>query len=154
MGEINWAQRATGEFADKLKSQAKSQTAILVDWLTAKLGDKKYFNGENFGYADICVAPYVNRSFLLGNGPSEGSALAQWRERVLQIPSVKQTTEEMQAAAEKMKEGFAELFKAGAGRRREYRDHRLEWMLKSGGFEIVEKGLKEDTIRFSWPGGI
>jgi RNA polymerase-associated protein len=102
----------------------------------------------------ICVAPYVNRSFLLGNGPSEGSALAQWRERILQIPSVKQTTEEMQAAAEKMKEGFAELFKAGAGRRREYRDHRLEWMIKSGGFEVVEKGLKEDTIRFSWPGGI
>ena len=106
MGEINWAQRATGEFADKLKSQAKSQTAILVDWLTAKLGDKKYFTGDSFGYADICVAPYVNRSFLVGNGPSEGSVLAQWRERVLEIPSVKQTTDEMQAAAEKMKEGF------------------------------------------------
>lgn len=52
MGEINWAKRATGDLADKLKSQAKDQTAILVDWLTAKLGDKKYFNGDKFGYAE------------------------------------------------------------------------------------------------------
>jgi RNA polymerase-associated protein len=49
---------------------------------------------------------------------------------------------------------FKDAFKPGTGRRREYRDHRLEWMIRSGGIEVVEKGLKDDTIRFSWPGGI
>ena len=35
--------------------------------------------------------------------------------------------------------------------RREYRDHRLEWMLKSGGVQIVLDGLANNTIRFTWP---
>ena len=154
MGEVYWAQRATGEKADQLRAKAIEQTSILCDWLSAKLGDKKFFNGDSFGYADICVAPYVNRSFLLENGPAPGSRLAQWRERVLQIPSVKETTDEMQAATKQMAGSFKDLFKKGSGRKREYRDHRLEWMIKSGGFDIVQKGLEEDTIRFSWPGGI
>ena len=32
--------------------------------------------------------------------------------------------------------------------KREYRDHRLEWMIKSGGMEVVIKGLEADNIRF------
>ncbi len=45
----------------------------------------------------------------------------------------------------------ADFYRTG-GRRREYRDHRLEWMIRSGGIEVVLAGLREDTIRFSWPG--
>ena len=37
----------------------------------------------------------------------------------------------------------ARLFK------REYRDHRLEWMIRSGGLDVVLEGIKTDTIRFS-----
>jgi glutathione S-transferase/RNA polymerase-associated protein len=33
--------------------------------------------------------------------------------------------------------------------KREYRDHRLEWMIKSGGLEVVLEGLAKDNIRFS-----
>ena len=32
--------------------------------------------------------------------------------------------------------------------KREYRDHRLEWMIKVGGVEVVTKGLERDNIRF------
>ena len=32
---------------------------------------------------------------------------------------------------------------------REYRDHRLEWMLRSGGLEIVVEGMQRKNIRFS-----
>jgi glutathione S-transferase/RNA polymerase-associated protein len=32
--------------------------------------------------------------------------------------------------------------------KREYRDHRLEWMIKAGGIEVVVKGLERDNIRF------
>jgi glutathione S-transferase/RNA polymerase-associated protein len=32
--------------------------------------------------------------------------------------------------------------------KREYRDHRLEWMIKVGGLEVVTKGLAKDNIRF------
>jgi len=40
---------------------------------------------------------------------------------------------------------------AAGGFRREYRDHRLEWMMKSGGVQIVLDGLAENNIRFTWP---
>ena len=33
--------------------------------------------------------------------------------------------------------------------KREYRDYRLEWMIKSGGLEVVLDGLRQDNIRFS-----
>jgi glutathione S-transferase/RNA polymerase-associated protein len=33
--------------------------------------------------------------------------------------------------------------------KREYRDHRLEWMIRSGGLDVVIEGLKTETIRFS-----
>ncbi len=36
-------------------------------------------------------------------------------------------------------------------RLREYRDHRLEWIIKSGGIDIVQKGLRDRSIRFPWP---
>ena len=32
---------------------------------------------------------------------------------------------------------------------RQYRDHRLEWMLKHGGEDIVREGLARGTIKFS-----
>ncbi|MCJ2125211.1 hypothetical protein [Methylobacterium sp. J-077] len=44
----------------------------------------------------------------------------------------------------------SDLYTTG-GRRREYRDHRLEWMVRSGGVEVVLAGLREGNIRFSWP---
>ena len=35
--------------------------------------------------------------------------------------------------------------------KREYRDHRLEWIVKSGGLAIVEAGLQKENIRFTPP---
>ena len=32
--------------------------------------------------------------------------------------------------------------------KREYRDHRLEWMVRSGGISIVQDGLARENIRF------
>ncbi|MBT6569113.1 MAG: glutathione S-transferase family protein, partial [Gammaproteobacteria bacterium] len=33
--------------------------------------------------------------------------------------------------------------------KREYRDHRLEWMIKSGGISVVLDGLDRNNIRFT-----
>ena len=44
--------------------------------------------------------------------------------------------------------GLSEAVKAGLFKR-EYRDHRLEWMIKSGGLDVVVKGLEAGNIRFS-----
>jgi glutathione S-transferase/RNA polymerase-associated protein len=33
--------------------------------------------------------------------------------------------------------------------KREYRDHRLEWMMRSGGADIVLDGIRNENIRFT-----
>jgi RNA polymerase-associated protein len=150
-GEIIWFHRATGALADSLKETAAQQTRVLQDWLTARLGDSPWFGGEVFGWADAAAAPMVNRSVHYGLGPPPGSPLALWHARLRERPSVAATFAEFDAAAERMK-AAASLYTTG-GRRREYRDYRLEWMVKSGGVEIVLAGLRDNTIRFPWPCG-
>ncbi len=93
----------------------------------------------------------VNRSVHYGLGPPDGSPLARWHARVAARPAVAETFAEFDAAAV----GMASMpgFYTTAGRRRAYRDHRLEWLVRSGGIDIVRDGLRDHTIRFSWPGG-
>lgn len=149
IGEISWFKRAEGAQADQMRATASRQTAEIQAWLAGKLGEKQWFNGERFGWADLSVAPYLNRSFHYGLGTPASSPLAKWRERIRQVPSVAETFKEFDAAAGSMGDGAARL--ASGAIRREYRDHRLEWMMKSGGIQIVLDGLAKNNIRFTWP---
>lgn len=64
---------------------------------------------------------------------------------------MRETFEEAEKAARGMAEGgLKKVFIEGGGRR-EYRDHRLEWLVKSGGIEVVLEGLRRGNVRFSWP---
>ena len=148
-GEILWFRRATGELAERMRATAARQTAILQDWLAARLGAADWFGGDRFGWADVAVAPILNRSVHYGLGPDTDGPLALWHARVRERPSVARTFAEVDAAAVKMA-AAADTYTTG-GRRREYRDHRLEWMIKSGGVEIVLAGLRDGNIRFPWP---
>jgi glutathione S-transferase len=143
--------RATGALAETLRSAAARQTAVLQGWLAARLGGAAWFGGTTFGWADAAVAPLLHRSVLNDMGPPPGSALAGWYERLRERPSVAATFAEYAASAAHMP-ATVEAFKTGR-KVREYRDHRLEWMIKSGGIEVVLAGLRDGTIRFSWPGG-
>jgi glutathione S-transferase len=148
-GEVHWYKRASGELADKLKAEAARQTAVLRDWLTVRLASSPWFGGDTFGWADAAVAPMVNRSVHYGMGPKTGTPLANWHARLRERPSVAATFAEFDATAARM--GDAASAFASSGRRREYRDHRLEWMVKSGGIEVVIAGLRNNNIRFPWP---
>ena len=149
LSEIRWFKRAEGEQADRMRATASRQTAELQAWLVGKLGKKPWFNGDTFGWADLSVAPYLNRSFHYGLGTPASSPLAKWRDRLRERQSVAATFKEFEAATENMGDGAARL--ASGAIRREYRDHRLEWMMKSGGLQIVLDGLAKDNIRFTWP---
>jgi len=149
LSEIRWFKRAEGARAKELKAVAARQTAELQAWLTDKLGGRDWFNGDSFGWADLSVAPYVNRSFHYGMGTPDGSPLARWRERIRERSSVAETFKEFEAAAANMSSAAERV--ASGQIRREYRDHRLEWMMKSGGVQIVLEGMARNTIRFTWP---
>ncbi|KAH9818566.1 Glutathione S-transferase [Teratosphaeria destructans] len=148
-GEVVWAQRATGDLKDKLLKEIASQTSTIQLWLAEKLGDKPYFNGDVFGYADICVAPVLNRSVHYGLELATQS-LVQWLARIKDRQTVNETFAEMEEGAKNMSAMMKQFFVEGPGKR-EYRDHRLEWMIKSGGLSVVEEGLKKGNVRFGWP---
>ena len=95
----------------------------------------------------LFVAPFVHAASFTGAPPEPGSALADWLDRIRTRPSVSETFE----AAQQSMGGFEMLphLIAGGQFKREYRDHRLEWMLRSGGVEIVLEGMRKGNIRFS-----
>ncbi len=147
MGEIDWFRRAEGEKAAALKATAGRQTAGFLAWLERQLGGRTWFNGESFGWGDLAVVPYVASSAAMGFRAPEGSAMAAWLSRVLARPSVAETVGEARNFSREGS-GVAEAVAAGLFKR-EYRDHRLEWMMKSGGVDIVLKGLEAGNIRFT-----
>jgi len=145
LAEISWFRRAEGELAQTLRARAAAQTRGYYAWLDRQLGGRTWFNGEAFGWGDLSVVPYVAASAATGNPPS--GALAGWLERTLARPSVTETVGEARNFST-AGSGVAEAVAAGLFKR-EYRDHRLEWMIKSGGLEVVLRGLEADNIRFT-----
>ena len=149
IGEITWFRRAEGALESRLRAAAAAQTVKIQNWLEQQLGAREWFTGDGFGWADLSVAPYLNRSVLFGMGPATGTPPDLWLGRIRQRPSVAKTFEEFMAAQALMGEAFRRL--ESGEMRREYCDHRLEWMIKSGGMEVVLHGMAKNNIRFTWP---
>jgi glutathione S-transferase len=151
---INWAiaeirvfGRAKGALAEQLLARAGEQIAGMYKRLERELGSRQFFNGERFGWGDLSVYPYVAASAGNGFPPPNGSRLAAWLARVAERHSVQKVA----AAAMEALAGFQDLgpiIEQGLFVR-EYRDHRLEWMMRSGGSQIVLDGMAKKNIRFS-----
>jgi glutathione S-transferase len=151
---INWAlmeihgfKRASGALREQLLARAAEQIATLQARLEQQLDGRQWFNGPSFGWGDAAVVPHLNISAFFGNPPKPGSRLAGWLERAKARPSV--------VACEDAARGFmaarpdlSQVLASGLFKR-QYRDHRLEWMMRSGGLPIVLEGLEKNTIRFS-----
>jgi glutathione S-transferase/RNA polymerase-associated protein len=151
---INWGlmevqawKRASGEVATTITKRAEAQTAGIYQRLERELGSNSYFNGADFGWGDLSVFPFVNGSVVWGMPPKPGSKLAAWLEKVGKRDSIIKTI-----AATREFQGNLEALPAmlASGQfKRQYRDHRLEWMIRSGGIEVVIEGMKKGTLRFS-----
>ena len=149
LGELNFFGRASGALKEEIEKNAASQVADFHSWLESELGNRDWFNGHDFGWGDLSVIPYLNGLAGFGLTPKEGSRLSDWMARANARESVKQTQAESAASITGMSDVGAAI-EAGLFKR-QYRDHRLEWMIKSGGLEVVTKGLEKQTIRFTEP---
>jgi glutathione S-transferase/RNA polymerase-associated protein len=147
LGELAWFRRAEGELAERLKARAAEQTRGLVLWLERQLGQAAWFNGEDFGWGDLAVVPPVGNTVAFGLGAALSPSISAWFERARSRHSVAETLEEARAFV--LSPRAATQARASGVFRRQYRDHRLEWMIKSGGLEVVQKGLEADDIRFT-----
>ena len=145
LSEIANFKRATGDQAAAMQAKAGEELAQLHAWLEAQLGDRPWFNGEAFGWGDLCVAPFVAGAIGFGFPPT--GKLSEWFARVAARPSVATSLNQAREMAAAMA-GVAQIVEAGLFKR-QYRDHRLEWMIRSGGLSVVQKGIERDNIRFN-----
>ncbi|MCP5181869.1 MAG: glutathione S-transferase family protein [Pseudomonadales bacterium] len=150
LGEIRHFGRGGQQQGEALFARGLEQLHGWYAWLARRLGAAPWFTGEHFGWGDICVAPFVNGAVSFGAQPS--GALAAWLARVNDRPSVAAAKTAAEAVAlggdapslEMVRQALEQgLFK------REYRDHRLEWMIRTGGIEVVADGLAKGNIRFT-----
>jgi len=151
---INWGlmevqawKRITGDTAAAMTKRAEGQTSGMYQRLERELGSASYFNGADFGWGDLSVFPYVNGSVVWGFSPKAASKLATWLAKVNQRESIKKTLDATRAFQGNF-DALAEMLASGQFKR-QYRDHRLEWMIRSGGIEVVIEGMRKGTIRFS-----
>ena len=147
LGELFFFGRADEPLKAEMLATAQSQARDYFSWLEAELGTNEWFNGAQFGWGDLSVIPYLNGLAGFDIEPASGSRLADWMERVNDRKSVLQTEQESRASVTGMS-GVGEAIEAGLFKR-QYRDHRLEWMIKTGGLNVVLDGLKAGNIRFT-----
>jgi glutathione S-transferase/RNA polymerase-associated protein len=148
LAEIRVFGRATGELAERITARAGEQLAGVYRWLERELGGRPWFNGDAFGWGDLSVWPYVAGSAMNGFPVPAGSALAGWLERT----SARESTRKCVEAVTQVMASFQNLgplVESGAFVR-EYRDHRLEWMIRSGGSQVVLDGIARKNIRFAF----
>jgi glutathione S-transferase/RNA polymerase-associated protein len=148
--EIRFFRRAEGARAESMLGQAASQLERLWGRLERELDGREWMNGERFGRGDAAVIPHIAGSSLFGfTLPDRFPKLHAWFARCATRESVARDAAEVSAW---VRENLAGGAAGGAGAMpvvRQYRDHRLEWMMKSGGVEVVLRGLENGTIRFA-----
>jgi len=149
--EVLFFKRATGAPAEKLLASARAQLARLFARLEQELDGRAWMNGPAFGRGDAAVYPHITGSAGYGFGPgAEFPRLRDWLGRAATRPSVVRESAELAAFMKELMSGAAPGDAPSPPvLQRQYRDHRLEWMMKSGGVEIVLAGLSNGTIKFA-----
>ena len=146
VAEVAFFKRAEGELQAKLLGEARKSVAQILAWLEEQLGERPYFNGESFGRADAAAFPQVANCRAQRMASAEGSRLAAWLDRCLERASVQSVLAEQKAWIGEFK-ALGERIRAGQARR-QYRDHRLDWLIKAGGMPLVQEGMAKGNIRF------
>ena len=148
IAEIKVFGRADGTLAEQLLTRASLQLQRLWNRLERELEGREWMNGGKFGRGDAAVYPHLRTSEMLGYPVgARYSRLNRWLLACEGRASVvKESAEAEQAFADSsttLEPGKREPVA------RQYRDHRLEWMMKTGGVQIVLDGIEDGSIRFA-----
>ena len=146
LAEVRFFGRATGSRAEELTAAARSVVSHHFDRLEHELSKREFLNGPAFGLGDIAFIPLVASLGFFGLQPGpERPRLSAWLGRMFERESVQKD----QAAAMEAVASFSTAATGGRPVVRQYRDHRLEWMMKHGGADIVRDGLANGSIKFA-----
>lgn len=137
--------RVTGAQADRVTQFAAHQAQGLNAWLTEQLGASSWFEGSAFGAADIFVAPHLMAAAQAGLLPPSGR-LVTWLARATERPSiasVKQGTSAFMAAL------TPDDAARWASVPRQYRDARIEWVIRAAGIDVLAQRLASGDVFLS-----
>jgi glutathione S-transferase/RNA polymerase-associated protein len=154
LSEIRNFGRAEGAEADRFMAAGAREIAAWHGWLEGEIDGRPWFNGDAFGWADLAVVPFLNGAAGFGHPPPPGSRLAAWFATVNARASVATTRREAEAVAMNPTGPTLAMVRAAIEQglfKREYRDHRLEWMIRNGAIDVVARGLEKNNIRFTHP---
>jgi glutathione S-transferase/RNA polymerase-associated protein len=152
---INWGlmelrvfKRAEEEQAAEMSARAAEQLRRIWGRLERELEGREFLSGTRFGRGDAAALPHFGASEFFGVPLGDRfPKLTAWLARCGERASVQQEAREF---AECLKAELAGGFASGRlPIVRQYRDHRLEWMMKTGGTNVVLEGLEKGTIRFA-----
>lgn len=147
VSELTTFARATSPLKETMLARARSQVEGLNARIERALGSADFLNGEQLGFGDIAVYPYVNAAAAQGNKPAADSPLARWLTRMRERPSTQRVKRDVVESLAQFADTPRRVRTGEA--RRQYRDHRLDWMMRSGGVEIVLEGIEANNLRFS-----
>jgi glutathione S-transferase len=147
--ELRFFRRASGPQAEQMTERAGHQLAKVWDRLEDELGARPWISGATFGRADASLIVHVTAATLFGFPPVEKHpSMRAWAARCQEVASVAHDASDLAAY---MSGGGLQGMRKGSIKR-QYRDHRLEWMMKTGGVDLVLRGIEEETIQFAaWP---
>ena len=152
---VNWGIREVkvydravdDEQTDRLLTRASIQLQRLWNRLERDLEGRLWMIGDEFGRGDAVVHPHVAGSQALGFPVTDlHPRLLEWKSRVASRSSIKRVQNECATALRERRQKASE---APVKIVRQYRDYRLEWMLKTGGSDIVVAGLLDGSIRYA-----
>jgi glutathione S-transferase/RNA polymerase-associated protein len=148
--EIRFFRRAEGDQAKAMMVRAGEQLAGAWDHLESELGDRPFFGSDAFGRADASLIVHVAAAALFGFPLLDRHpGLRAWSARCMARESVQRDQGEVSVF---MSGDGPRSMRGVPGSQRQYRDHRLEWMMKSGGVDIVLRGIERGTLHFvAWP---
>jgi glutathione S-transferase/RNA polymerase-associated protein len=147
IAEVGIFKRAEGEEATQLLARARKQIAGLNAYLDRQLEGRAFLNGDKFGFGDIAAYPFVNGAGALGYKCTPGSRLEAWLKATRKRASAERCRTDIVTTLEQFLRRPADI--AEGRSKREYRDHRLDWMMRSGGVEVVLEGIRKQNIRFT-----
>ncbi len=144
--EVRFFGRASGALAEALTAQAMADLGRMLDRLERELDGREYFTGDVFGIADCALLPHVGAAAMNGLKAGEDRPrLTAWVKSAVKRDAARADREDATRALA----ALGQDVEGAKSRPRQYRDHRLEWMLRNGGLSIVTEGLANGTIQFS-----
>lgn len=145
--EIMVFKRASGELGDAILAKGRADFATFFAWLESQLGGRDWFNGDAYGMGDMAVLPYMQTASLYKAAPAVDTPLGRWFERAKAQPGFQRCLVDAKAEIADFRSATEKVM---SGRwPRQYRDHRLDWIVRAGGINIVRDGLAAGTIRLS-----